>query len=279
MEAHKVLGMMSGTSLDGLDLALCHFWQEEGKWHFSIEETETRDYPESLRKQLQEAIHLNAVDLLSLDSEYGKFLGTAALQFLNDRGLSADLIASHGHTVHHRPELAFTQQIGQGQHIANITGVKTINDFRSQDISLGGEGAPLVPIGDSLFFNHYTYCLNLGGISNVSLEKNGQRIAYDIGIANMLLNYISEKLDLAYDKGGVLARGGNKDQQLLDQLNSLEYYQLPFPKSTGYEWFRSEIVPLIESSELSEPDLLNTSVHHICEQIASALLSHSVDKK
>ena len=270
--------MMSGTSLDGLDLALCHFWQEEGNWRFTIEETETRDYPEILKKQLQDAIHLKAVDLLALDSEYGKFLGNAALQFLNDRELSADLIASHGHTVHHRPELGFTQQIGQGQQIANITGIRTINDFRSQDISLGGQGAPLVPIGDSLFFNEYNYCLNLGGISNVSLEKNGQRIAYDIGIANMLLNYISEKLDMAYDKGGTIARSGDMDQNLLDQLNALPYYQLPYPKSTGYEWFRSEIVPLIENSDLSEEDLLNTSVHHICEQIAVALLSHSVDK-
>ena len=279
MEIHKVLGMMSGTSLDGLDLAFCQFWKESEQWRFSIEKTETRSYSNELRKQLREAISLDAVDLQSLDSQYGQFLGNAAADFLSSNRLKADLIASHGHTVHHRPDLGFTLQIGYGQHIANITGIKTICDFRSLDISLGGQGAPLVPIGDSLFFDEYTYCLNLGGISNVSLNKDGARIAYDIGIANMLLNYISEKLDLAYDKGGSIARSGKKDQQLLENLNSLDYYNLPFPKSTGYEWFTSEIVPIIERAALSEADLLNTSVHHISEQIADELLAHSQDNR
>lgn len=275
MEMYKVLGMMSGTSLDGLDLAFCHFWMEDNKWCYSIEKTETQNYSDSLKTQLKNAIDFNAVDLLTLDIEYGKFLGTAAAHFLATNDLSADLIASHGHTVHHRPDLGFTQQIGNGQHIANITGTRTINDFRTKDISLGGQGAPLVPIGDSLFFNEYTYCLNLGGISNISFEHEGKRIAYDIGIANMLLNYISEKLDLPYDEGGSIARGGIKDEVLLDQLNSLEYYSLPIPKSTGYEWFKSEIIPLIEDSGLNEADALNTSVYHICEQITSELLHRS----
>ena len=278
MEMYKVLGMMSGTSLDGLDLAFCHFWMEDSRWQYSIEKTETQNYPDKLKKQLKEAINYNAVDLLSLDSHYGKYLGAAAAHFLAANNLSADLISSHGHTIHHRPELGFTQQIGHGQHIANLTGIKTINDFRSKDICLGGQGAPLVPIGDSLFFSEYTYCLNLGGISNVSFDQDGKRIAYDIGIANMLLNYISEKIGLAYDEGGSIARGGKTNQSLLDKLNGLEYYKLPIPKSTGYEWFKSDIIPLIKASELNEADLLNTSVHHICEQIASDLLTHSTEE-
>ena len=275
MEIHKVLGMMSGTSLDGLDLALCHFWKEGGRWCFSIEKTETRHYPDEIREQLKEAISLDAVKLFTLDINYGKFLGNAAFEFLNSNRISADLIASHGHTVHHRPDLGFTLQIGNGLQIANISGIDTVCDFRSLDISLGGQGAPLVPIGDRSFFSEYTFCLNLGGISNVSMEKDNSRIAYDIGIANMLLNYISEKLDLAYDAGGAIARSGSKDIVLLEKLNSLEYYSLPFPKSTGYEWFESEIIPIIEATDLSEADLLNTSVHHICEQIAAELFNHS----
>ena len=275
MQIYKVLGMMSGTSLDGLDLAYCHFWKGNDKWHFSIEKTATLDYPEELSKSLKEAITLNAVDLFSLDISYGKFLGSTAAQFLDSNDLSPELIASHGHTIHHRPDLGFTLQIGNGQEIANMTGIKTICDFRSKDISLGGQGAPLVPIGDHLFFNQYNYCLNLGGISNISLNKEGKRIAYDIGIANMLLNYICEKIDLAYDKGGAMARSGNTDQLLLDKLNALDYYSLPHPKSTGYEWFATEIIPLIESADLTEVDLLNTSVQHICEKIAAETLSHS----
>ena len=278
MEIYKVLGMMSGTSLDGLDLAFCHFWKENNKWHFSIEKTATLDYSEELRKSLKEAISLSAVDLFALDIRYGKFLGNTATQFLTSNNLSTDLIASHGHTIHHRPDLGFTLQIGNGQQIANISGSKTICDFRSKDISLGGQGAPLVPIGDHLFFNQYKYCLNLGGISNISLEKDGNRIAYDIGIANMLLNYICEKIGLSYDENGTIARSGNTDQQLLDKLNGLDYYSLPFPKSTGYEWFESEIIPLIERAGIAEADLLSTSVQHICEQIAAEVLSHSTDE-
>ena len=275
MQIYKVLGMMSGTSLDGLDLAFCHFWKENSDWHFSIEKTTTVDYSPELTRNLKEAISFSAVDLFALDVSYGKFLGSTAAQFLSSNNLSADLIASHGHTVHHRPDLGFTLQIGNGQQIANITGLKTICDFRSKDISLGGQGAPLVPVGDHLFFNQYQYCLNLGGISNISLVKEGKRIAYDIGIANMLLNYICQKMGLAYDENGALARGGNTDQQLLDKLNALEYYSLPFPKSTGFEWFETEIVPLIESANLREADLISTSVQHICEQISSEVLSHS----
>ncbi len=274
MKVYKILGLMSGTSLDGLDLAYCHFWLEENSWKFKIRETKSVVYEDSLREELSDSINYNATELLELDARFGKFLGQEAALFIEENGLEVDIIASHGHTVHHRPELGFTLQIGSGQDLAISSGHRVVCDFRSKDISLGGQGAPLVPIGDQMFFNDYRFCLNLGGISNVSFDLAGKRIAYDIGIANMLLNYLSKKTGHAYDQGGSMARSGKLNKELLEQLNGLEYYQKPFPKSTGYEWFREDIVPIFESSTLSIPDLLNTSVHHISEQIAIQLKKH-----
>ena len=275
MKVYKVLGLMSGTSLDGLDLAYCHFWQDGNSWAFEINSAKTVAYESSLKSKLNDAIGYSATDLLELDHQYGDFLGKEAAAFINEDKLEVDLIASHGHTVHHRPDLGFTLQIGSGQQLAILSGYKVVCDFRTKDIALGGQGAPLVPIGDQAFFGNYSFCLNLGGISNVSFEQDGKRIAYDIGIANMLLNYISRKAGKEYDSGGSLARSGELNQELLDQLNSLDYYQKAIPKSTGYEWFQSEIIPLVEASSLEAADLLNTAVHHITEQISVQLKLHS----
>ncbi len=275
MKVYKILGLMSGTSLDGLDLAYCHFWMEDDSWHFKIQETKSIDYTDSLRKELKNSINYDTTDLLELNISFGKFLGQEAANFIKEKDLKVHCIASHGHTVHHRPDLGFTLQIGSGQDLAISSGHKVVCDFRSKDISLGGQGAPLVPVGDQMFFEEYRFCLNLGGISNVSFEDNEKRIAYDIGVANMLLNYLSNRAGHTYDEGGKMARTGQMDRQLLEQLNKLEYYQKPFPKSTGYEWFREEIIPIIESSQLSIPDLLNTSVHHITQQIAIQLKKYS----
>ena len=271
MTSYTILGLMSGTSLDGLDLACCRFWNDGSSWHFEIEATRTVDYDTAMKSRLEDSINLNVEELLELDKELGRFMGTEAALFLKEKGLEVDAIASHGHTVHHRPDLGFTIQIGSGQEIAISSGHKVICDFRSKDLALGGQGAPLVPIGDQTFFSDYNFCLNLGGISNVSFDLEGKRIAYDIGIANMLLNHLSRKDGEDYDSGGTMARSGNLDQELLNQLNKLDYYQQPFPKSTGYEWFKAEILPLVETSALAIPDLLHTGVHHISEQIAGQL--------
>jgi anhydro-N-acetylmuramic acid kinase len=164
--------------------------------------------------------------------------------------------------------MGLTVQIGSGQHLANASGQKVICDFRTNDVALGGQGAPLVPIGDKLLFGEYDFCLNLGGICNVSFDQNGERIAYDIGLANMLLNHITRKNDLDYDKGGKLARGGQVNKGLLEKLNDLEYYRLPYPKSIGYEWFVEKVIPLVDATDDSMENLLFTGIHHICEQIA-----------
>lgn len=276
---YHVLGMMSGTSLDGLDMAHCHIWWEEGQWQFEIGSAKTVSYSEKWKISLQNAIHLSEEAHHQLHLDYGCWLGEQAKAFMETADLRVDFISSHGHTSHHRPEEGFTFQLGDGQLLANTSGKKVVCDFRTKDVSLGGQGAPLVPIGDRLLFHNYDFCLNLGGISNISFEKNGQRIAYDIGLANMPLNYITQKLGLAYDEDGALARSGTLDLDLLKSLNQFDYYKLPYPKSTGYEWFTSEVVPLIESFKISESDMLHTFIHHNCEQVAKEVQKHTSKPK
>lgn len=268
MTTYKVLGLMSGTSLDGLDLAFCHLQNEGASWRFNIKAHKNIAYESGMREQLKNAIFLNGEALLLLHNEYGAWLGRQAKAFIEEAGLEVDMIASHGHTAHHQPQQGLTFQLGSGQELATASGVKTISDFRTKDVTLGGQGAPLVPIGDRLLFREYDYCLNLGGISNISFERDGKRIAYDIGLANMPLNFLCRHLDMGYDKGGNMARSGEIIPELYHQLNSLGYYQLPYPKSTGYEWFLQEVVPLLDAFEAPLEDLLHTSIQHICEQVA-----------
>ncbi|MGW9686808.1 anhydro-N-acetylmuramic acid kinase [Flagellimonas sp. 2504JD1-5] len=277
MKKYKVLGLMSGTSLDGLDSAYCHLWQSNDHWEFSIEKTKDISYDQKLRDALKNAIYLSKEEHDQLHKDYGIWLGKQAKTFIEEHLLEVDFIASHGHTSHHRPEDGITFQLGDGQLLANTSGKQVICDFRTKDVSLSGQGAPLVPIGDQLLFSDYDFCLNLGGISNMSFEKDGERIAYDIGLANMPLNYITQKIELDYDENGKMARSGKLDMELLQQLNLLEYYRLPYPKSTGYEWFTEKIVPLIETSKASENDLLNTFIRHNCEQIAIEVHKHAVN--
>ncbi|CAM3341725.1 anhydro-N-acetylmuramic acid kinase [Zobellia roscoffensis] len=268
MTTYKILGLMSGTSLDGLDLAYCTIWQEGHTWQFGIKKTKSVSYSAEMQSQLKDAILLPADSLLKLNNTYGTWLGEQCNLFIEDNGLEVDYIASHGHTTHHQPKNGLTYQIGSGQHLANASKQKVVSDFRTNDVALGGQGAPLVPIGDRLFFSKYDFCLNLGGISNISFEHNGSRVAYDIGLANMILNYITRKNDLDYDAGGNLAKNGKINTVMLQKLNALEFYKLPFPKSIGYEWFIEEVVPIVESTEDSMENLLCTGVHHICEQVA-----------
>jgi anhydro-N-acetylmuramic acid kinase len=268
MKIYKGIGMMSGTSLDGLDLVYCHIWKPLTRWEFKIERTKSIAYSKTRVTRLQEAIQLPADQLLCLHNEYGSWLGEQVGKFIEKEKLEVDFVSSHGHTVHHQPAKGLTFQIGAGQHLANTCGIKTVCDYRTNDVALGGQGAPLVPIGDHMLFGSYDFCLNLGGISNISFVLDDKRIAYDIGIANMLLNYIAARNGLKYDKGGALARNGSLLPQLFEDLNSLDYYAQPYPKSTGYEWFSKEIIPIIDAQDASMESLLHTSVHHICEQIA-----------
>ena len=268
---YNTIGLMSGTSLDGLDIAHCFFVLREGEWLFTLDNSTSIEYPQELRDRLKNSVNLSSVDLLLLNNEFGKWLGDQVKQFVSDKNIKIDFVASHGHTVFHQPDKGLTYQIGAGQQLANRCGVKVISDFRSLDLSLGGQGAPLVPIGDQMLFSEFDFCLNLGGIANVSFEIRDERVAYDLCPANMLLNHLTTQIGKAYDDNGEIARSGNINESLLDSLNSLNYYEQPFPKSLGYEWFCEEVIPIIDKSTCSIPDKLCTSVHHIAFQIFNEL--------
>ena len=269
----RILGMMSGTSLDGLDMALCEFGKSSGNWTFRILHTAFTPYGPGMRSRLQGAISLPAHQLLAFHEEYGNWLGVQASKMLRDAGVPVHAIASHGHTVHHRPEEGFTFQLGAPQQVALVTECATVGDVRSLDVALGGQGAPLVPVGDRLLFGQYRFCLNLGGISNLSFERDGRRIAFDIGVANMLLNHLCLPLGMDYDKNGALARRGVVAPHLLEALDSLPYYDKPFPKSIGYEWFRDAVLPVLAKFPDRPENQLRTAVEHIAGQIARQLRS------
>lgn len=261
---------MSGTSLDGLDMALCNFSRKGAKWEYQIIKATTLAYPPEISQLLDTAISLPADSLCKLDHLYGKWIGNSSSIFLNENGLSANWIASHGHTVFHQPSGNFSLQIGNGNDISAITGLPVICDFRSLDIALGGQGAPLVPVGDQYLFENYDYCLNLGGFSNISFKNNNKRIAFDICPVNMGLNYLAKKLGLEFDINGAIGQTGNPDETILGRLNSLDFYKQNPPKSLGREWFIKNIKPILDDKkELN--DLFRSFYEHIAEQISKVL--------
>lgn len=270
MGQYSALGMMSGSSLDGLDMAYCEFWENEGKWGYNIKEAETIPYPEEWKMMLQESFYASGEKLQENNIAYGRFLGEKAKGFLKKHNLKPNVIALHGHTVFHRPEKGFSLQLGCGQAVAIITQIETVSDFRNKDILLGGQGAPLVPIGDQLLFSDYDYCVNFGGIANISFEKNGQRTGYDVCAANQLLNYLSRQMGMAYDKNGKTASLGKLDKLLFDRLNRVDFCQKPYPKSLSNEQVRELFLPILDNSPAPLEDKLYTVVKHIAFQIARA---------
>ncbi|MDD2204354.1 MAG: anhydro-N-acetylmuramic acid kinase [Bacteroidales bacterium] len=271
-----IIGLMSGTSLDGLDIVYCCFDKTNSKWTFKITVSETVSYPDEIKRLLIDSFYSPADIIAENDWLYGKYLGRQVNIFCDKWNIQPDYIASHGHTIFHRPDLSYTLQIGNGQAIADETGITVINDFRSQDINLGGQGAPLVPIGDELLFGQYDYCLNIGGFSNISFNKAGKRIAYDISPANMLINHLCNIINLDYDKDGKIAESNHVDSHLLHELNTLDYYNKPYPKSLGKEWFDSNIIPIIKKyqSVLTVEDLIATATEHVATQISNNITAH-----
>ncbi len=267
----RVIGVMSGTSLDGLDIALCEFTQQE-TIQYHIIAAKTYPYSSEWKQQLSGAHNLDAKSFLQLHKHYGNFIGQTINHFLStEKGLTIDLIASHGHTIFHEPDKKLNFQLGDGAFIAAETKITTISDFRTLDIALGGQGAPLVPIGDELLFGDYDYCLNIGGIANISYKHEGKRIAYDICPANMVLNSLAQKLGFEYDKDGNIARTGKIQPYLFEQLNNLDYYFQHYPKSLGREWVEQVVFPVLHQSSCSIPDKLATFVEHIAYQISKQI--------
>lgn len=264
---------MSGTSLDGLDMAFCRLWKENEKYGFKIVQATTISYHHEMFNKLSMAHRLNGRDLIALHTEYGAWLGKQVHQFMDETHLIPDFVASHGHTVFHRPDSGYTFQIGLGSAIAANCGVPTVCDFRTGDVALGGQGAPLVPVGDRLLFADYDFCLNLGGFANISLNKKNEQQAFDICPVNIVLNHLAAFEGLPYDKDGKSGMKGSLIPDLLESLNGLNYYKQSGPGSLGREWVEEEVFPLFNSNEYRTHDLLRTVYEHVACQIQKTLAS------
>ena len=263
----NILGLMSGTSLDGLDMALCHF---DDSRHFRLLAAETVSYPDGWRQRLATLHQATALEYVRIDNELGHWMGQQAAQFLSRRQLKADCIASHGHTVFHQPEQGFTAQIGDPNALCAEASIPVVGDFRRLDVALGGQGAPLVPVGDRLLFGNYDCCINLGGIANLSYEAHRQRIAYDICPCNMALNPLAARQGAAYDRDGLMAQRGTCDASLLQQMESLDYYHTAPPKTLGKEWFEARFLPLLDEHHATD-DMLRTVTEHIARRLAASV--------
>ncbi len=271
-----VAGLMSGTSLDGLDIAFCRFQKISKGWSSEVVEAETLAYSAAMKKKFTALMTGTASELAAMDASFGKYSGEQVKKMSLKKKCPIDLIASHGHTIFHQPANGFTTQIGNGAYITAASGIPVVSDFRSVDVALGGQGAPLVPIGDKLLFGKYDYCLNLGGIANSSFELSGKRVAGDICPVNLLLNGLAAEKGKSFDKDGRLAAKGKVNASLFKSLNQLSFYRKKFPKSLGREWVDKEVVPILNRSVISTEDKLATVCEHIAYQIAATLL---VEKK
>lgn len=273
---YVVIGVMSGTSLDGIDLAWIDFEVKNNQWNYKIHAAETIPYSSYWKKELRNAIGYSQEKLERLDFKFTDTLAEEITRFIRKYAIQTlDAVCSHGHTIFHQPNKGWTYQIGNLPRLAQLIERKVICDFRVQDVALGGQGAPLVPIGDRLLFPEYDYCLNLGGFANVSFEKNHERIAYDICPVNIVLNVFAEKLGKQYDESGKFARSGTINPDLLTKLNSLKFYSEKPPKSLGFEWVRSEFFPILKEWNLSPEDILATCTEHMATQLGNQFEDNS----
>lgn len=265
---------MSGTSLDGLDIAYCKFLDDKD-WSFEILYSNTFNYDSVFREKLRQAPFQKESDIKKLSYEFGCLMANELKQFIARYAITdIDAVSTHGHTVLHQPDKGITLQIGDPKPIYDLIQKPVVYDFRSQDVALGGQGAPLVPLVDKLLFADYDACLNLGGFSNISFDINGTRIAFDICPVNIVLNLLSEKMGFEYDNKGEISSKGSVDLDLLDQLNDLHYYRKPFPKSLAWEWVVDHVLPLLDQSCLSVENQMRTFVEHIAIQISSVVMRH-----
>ncbi len=270
MKTYRVIGLMSGTSMDGLDIAYCEFIEQSPHWGFKIVKAATIPYPVIWQERLRSAPSSSALEFVKTDADYGHYLGKVTTEFIRRNNLRVDFISSHGHTIFHQPENGFTTQIGDGAAIAAEAGLRVINNFRALDVAYKGQGAPLVPIGDRHLFSDYDYRLNLGGFANISFEKNTKTYAFDVSPLNIALNHFAQKLNLSYDDKGEIAQKGSFILELYDQLNSLAFYKKTKSKSLGREWLENQFLPLIDS-HYPIADILNTLSKHFAYQISESI--------
>lgn len=268
---YHVIGVMSGTSLDGIDLIYATF-NLERQWTYHILKSETVPYDDFWTQSLSSLVTYSKEELSAIDKDYTMYIVSTIKNFIQRNEIQKlDAVCSHGHTALHQPDKGITYQIGNRQELAKLIGHKVVCDFRVQDVKLGGQGAPLVPIGDKLLFPQYDFCLNLGGFANVSMDINNARIAYDICPVNIVLNHYVRNLGFNFDEGGNIARSGRVNSVLLEALNDLKFYSAGPPKSLGLEWVSACVLPIIDSCDLPIKDILSTLVDHIAFQISKEI--------
>jgi len=264
-----VIGLMSGTSLDGLDICAVRFTYAS-TWDLMA--FETIPYDTNWQNRFRQAPNMSGLELTELHFNFGLFQAEAVQAFCQKYNLIPDLVSAHGHTVFHQPEKGFSLQIGEGESMASLLNILVVNEFRIKDIVSGGQGAPLVPAGERALFPEHSLFLNLGGIANIHIRDT---CAYDVCPCNMLLNDWIRPLNLPYDAGGAIAAKGALVPELLEKLDALDYYQSPPPKSLGAEDYLQMIPPVFDLfREVSAPDLLHTACLHIAGKIIQALKGH-----
>ena len=277
---YRAIGLMSGSSLDGLDVAFVQFEESRGKWQYNILAAECLPYTNEWQQQLKHAIDLNALEYMRLHTVYGHYIGQQVNGFIDKYELhhQVQLIASHGHTTFHEPANGMTGQLGDGAAIAAETGINVVSDLRAMDIALGGQGAPIVPMGEKLLLSEYPFLLNLGGIANISatLEPtapgdDSRFVAFDICPANRVMNMFTAAIGLPYDDGGKIAASGFVRDEVLAVLNQQDFYKMPYPKSLANDFGTDIIYPIIKNANLPIPDALRTMVEHITIQTTRSL--------
>lgn len=278
---YRAIGIMSGSSLDGLDIAFTEFTETGGKWAYEILYADCMEYSKEWEESLRNTVQLSALDYQLLHTAYGHYIGQQINAFIEKYGLEhkVNLIASHGHTTFHLPQQKMTAQLGDGAAIAAETGLNVVSDLRSLDVALGGQGAPIVPIGEKLLFAGYDYFVNIGGIANISINDNGKCIAYDVCAASRVLNMLAAEKGVQYDDGGKLAATGNVNEYLLGELDSLDYYCKPYPKSLANSFGVDIVYPIIKAAGISVQDGLRTYAEHIALQIKNAVAANEQTKK
>lgn len=268
---YRVIGLMSGSSLDGLDIVFAEINESGGKWSFDIRAAECHPYPEEWRARLEHCTGLAALDYQLLHTDYGHYIGQSVNQFIETNGLQfqAGLIASHGHTSFHLPSRKMTAQLGDGAAIAAETGLPVVTDLRAMDVAFGGQGAPIVPIGEKLLFPDCQLFLNIGGIANISFNAEPYT-AFDVCPANRVMNLLAAQVGQEFDEDGKLAASGAVHTGLLRALDELPYYRQAYPKSLANDFGTDVVYPLVQSYGLSPGDAMSTYAEHIAHQVAAA---------
>jgi anhydro-N-acetylmuramic acid kinase len=270
---YRAIGLMSGSSLDGMDIVFTELQENAGSWTYEILNAHCYSYSPEWRQKLSSAISLSGFEYQVLHTEYGHYIGNLVNRFIeeNDLHYKVALIASHGHTTFHVPAKKMTAQLGDGAAIAAETGLPVVTDLRALDVALGGQGAPIVPIGEKLLLGDYNYYLNIGGIANISFTENSTRIAFDVCPANRVLNMLANDAGKEFDENGALAAAGFVYAPLLAALNQLEYYGDPWPKSLANDFGTDVVYPMIKKAGISANDALRTYIEHIIVQIKNAI--------